>query len=134
MDIRLCLLVVSCILTLNHAWSQVEHNFVVGPQNTTCDSLPEIFQNKAIALDQIRAAKFRFTQQFEIVRPSGFQGANYYSCDGKNGFLLVKNDNQNIIFKDVPTKIWEEFIQSNNMEGYFLKKIKQQYPTLDFDQ
>jgi len=111
------------------AQGQVEHNFVIGPQITNCDSLPPTYTNPERALEIIRGAKFRFTEDFEIRRNSGFRGANFYSCDNEQGFLIVKVDDQSIIFPNVPKKIWDEFIGSNNMEGYYLR-IKNEYPLL----
>ena len=108
---------------------QVEHNFLVGPNKTDCDSLPEIFPDQDRALELIQGAKFRFTQEFEIRRNAGFRGANFYSCDNEEGLLVVKVDDQSIIFPNVPKRIWDEFIGSNNMEGYYLR-IKREYPIL----
>lgn len=111
------------------ALSQIEHNFLIAPQKTDCDSLPPIFSGPGQALDMIRGAKFRFTEDFQIRRNSGFRGANFYSCDNEKGFLIVKVDDQSIIFPDVPKQIWDEFIGSNNMEGYYYG-IKKEYSRL----
>ena len=114
---------------INLAKSQVEHNFLIGPQKTDCDSLPPTYITSDQALEMIQAAQFRFTEDFEIRRNTGFRGANFYSCDNEQGFLIVKVDDQSIIFPDVPKKIWDEFIGSNNMEGYYYK-IKKDYSQL----
>ena len=130
MSYQIALILLFLTGSAKQAISQIDHNFLVGPQKTDCDSLPALFTDHHQALKMIRGANFRFTQDFEIRRNTGFRGANFYSCDNRNGFLIVKVNDQSIIFPDVPKQIWDEFIGSNNMEGYYYK-IKKDYTQLE---
>ncbi len=129
MSYQIPLILVLVLGTVNLVHGQVEHNFSIAPQKTNCDSLPPAFLNADQALEMIQAAKFRFTEDFQIRRNSGLRGANFYSCDNESGFLIVKVDDESIIFQDLPKKIWSQFIGSDNMEGYYFK-IKRKYSIL----
>ena len=104
---------------------EVEHNYLVGPQSTNCDSLDliEISLSESIAL--IRASTYRFDQSFRLTRKQGLQLGEYYSCDNKEGFLIIKYDGKESLYYKVDKHIWDELISSLDPEGYYLK-IKQQ--------
>ena len=118
----LLLLLVCC------AKAQVEHNYLVGPQNTDCDSLDLSKANEAEAMDLIRKTKFRFDQHFDIRRNTGLQAGHFFSCDNKTGYLIIKSDGQNHLFVQVPMEIWEMMTSGGDPEGIFQEKIKSKYP------
>ena len=104
---------------------EVEHNFLVGPQSTNCDSLDLIGSSLSESIDLIRASTYRFDQSFRLTRKQGLQLGEYYSCDSKEGFLIIKYDGKESLYYKVEKHIWDELISSSDPEGYFLN-IKQQ--------
>ena len=118
----LVLIFVVQIYPISKAFGQeVEHNYKVGPQQTTCDSLDLDNRDAAESMKIIRNTKFRFQQSFRLTRRQGFKGGEFYSCDNKKGYLVVKMDDQEMLYKNVELKIWEELISSSDPEGYYLK-------------
>jgi hypothetical protein len=109
---------------------EVEHNYQVGPQNATCDSLKIQKLNSEQAMEQIRGTKFRVQQSFKLPRREGFKGGEFYSCDGDTGFLIIKYSQSVFLFTDVDKEIWKNLKTSQDPEGYFLE-IKEGLQNID---
>ncbi len=103
---------------------EVEHNYVVGPQNTNCDSLDLDGLSVNEAVGAITSSKFRLDQQFKLNRPGGLMAGGFYSCDNAKGFLIIIFDGKKQLFNEVPLATWDAFVSSSNPEDYFLNKIK----------
>ena len=115
------LLVIQC-------FAQVEHNFPVGPQKTSCDSLPANFDNAGEAIQQIEITSFRFNQQFKLTRTWGITAGNFYSCDNAIGFLILTFENgEKQLIKAVPKIVWNDFIQSSDLNEFYKNKILPNY-------
>ncbi len=100
----------------------VEHNYLVGPQFTDCDSLK--FDGLTIekTIEYIRTLKFRYQQNFKLTRRMGFKGAEYFSCDLMTGLLIIHHDGKQFLFSDVSKADWEILSSSSDPEGYYLQK------------
>lgn len=101
---------------------EIEHNYKVEPQFTSCDSL--VIQDLSLeqAINLIRDTNFRIRQSFKLTRQQGFKGGEYFSCDGKIGFLIIKYPETEFLFQDVKKEIWQALRTSRDPEGYFLEK------------
>ena len=110
---------------------EVGHNYLVGPQNTNCDSL----QLSGLSIDEkissIEKTSFRFDQGFKISRISGIRSGHFYSCDGISGFLILTIGKEKKIFSGIPKTTWDEFIKSADLDGFFEAKISNKYPELN---
>jgi hypothetical protein len=100
---------------------EVEHNYNLGPQKTTCDSLKIQELNAGEAVEQIRGTIFRVQQSFKLTRRAGFKGGAFYSCDGNTGFLIIKFNESELLFMDVEKERWKNLKTSPDPEGYFLE-------------
>ena len=108
----------------------VEHNYKVGPQSTSCDSLILEALNPERAIEKIRDAKFRFQQSFKLTRRQGFKEGEFYSCDGEIGFLIIKYNESEFLYVEVKNEIWDKLKTSQDPEGYFLE-IKDDLRNID---
>jgi len=121
------LIFISSFIIINITIAQeIEHNYLVGPQVTDCDSLSLHGLSMPESIAQIRTAKFRFDQSFRLTRKKGLQLGEYYSCNGKDGFLIIKYDGNESLYVTVAMDIWQGLISSSDPEGHFLN-IKQQF-------
>lgn len=117
------LLPVIFFMTLSSLYAQeVEHNYLVGPRFTDCDSLKIDGLSTAKAIDLIRLMKFRYQQNFKLTRRSGFKSAEFYSCDLLSGILIVQFDNEQFLFMEVRKADWELLTSSSDPEGFYLDK------------
>jgi hypothetical protein len=124
----LAVFVAFCFKTAN---GQVEHNYLVGPQSTDCDSLDISLLSLEDAISTIEKGKFRFQQQFKISRIYGVMNARYYSCDGEFGYLIMMIDKKDYIYISVPKHVWDKLIASSNINGFYASEIKQNYEVIE---
>lgn len=120
-------IILSCLLGVHHLFGQVEHNYPVGPQNTNCDSLDIYALSFDEAVHLIERSTFRFQQQFKISRTYGVMNARYYSCNGEEGYLIMKVDKKDLLYFDVPKIKWERLISSADINGFYDSEIAGQY-------
>lgn len=106
----------------NQAFAQeVEHNYLVGPQFTNCDSLEVNELSPEKKIDAIRTSKFRFDQSFNLTRRQGLQGGEYYSCDNQVGFLVITYNGEEFLYEGVEKATWNNLISSSDPESEFLR-------------
>ena len=110
-----------------NVFAQVEHNYPMGPQKTNCDSLSAISSVFSEALHAIEISTWRFKQSIKLNRLNGILRAEYYSCDGQTGFLIVLTSNKECIYKIVPVNLWNEFLKTNDPEKYIDEKISKNF-------
>lgn len=104
---------------------EAEHNYLVGPQVTNCDSLDINGLSLTKSISLIRASIYRFDQSFRLTRKKGLQLGEYYSCDNKEGYLIIKYDGEEKLYHSVDKILWNELISSSDPERYYLNKILQ---------
>ena len=73
------------------------------------------------ALIRLRMTTFHFDQSFRLTRKQGLKQGEYYSCDGKMGYLIVRFDDATLLFQEVSMAFWETLITSSDPEGYFFR-------------
>jgi hypothetical protein len=106
---------------------EVEHNYPVGPQNTNCDSLKLAELPFQEVISTLENTSFRFDQGFRISRISGVRAAHYYSCNGIVGYLILTIGQEKKVFIDVPKSLWNEFITTSDLDGFYEKNIKSEF-------
>lgn len=106
--------VITTILTAPYLCAaQVEHNFTMGPNNTTCDSLKLSEASESIEL--IRNTKFRFAEELKVSRYKTPRHLWFFSCDGQTGFLIAKEtEEEEILFSNVMLKDWKALLDSRD--------------------
>jgi hypothetical protein len=103
---------------------EVEHNYLVGPQFTQCDSLEIEGMPLEEAIEKIRETKFRYQQNFILTRRHGFKGGEYYSCNNTEGYLIVLYHDNTVVYQNVKKEFWEKLISSTDPEGVYLSNRK----------
>ncbi len=105
-------------------YGQVEHNFTMGPNNTTCDSLDTQDMDNAQLIEEVRNTKFRYQEQLKISRYKSPRQLWFYSCDGKTGYLVAKEtEDEEIIYPNVSIGDWNELLESTDPISAY-KRIK----------
>ena len=99
-------------------------NMPVAPQNTSCQGLPKIFASQEAAINAVEGAKYYFEQEFTTTRNSGFQSAEFLSCDFETGYLVVTHNNTKQIYTGVTQEFWDRFLESGDPDGFYESEIK----------
>ena len=119
------LLILACIVgVFVDSTAQIKYNYIVGPGNTTCDSLVLNQDDFSSKLEKIENARWRYSQSMHLNRPHGLRRADFYSCDVKTGYLVLLIDDQTSIYQNVPVDLWKEFTESPDPDRFIADKIK----------
>ena len=89
--------------------------------------MPTTFRSYSEALTTIQNAKFNITNSVDTSKSSWIEDANYYSCDGVNGFLIIETSKRDYIFKNVPIQIWNNFKNASSFGSFYNRKIRDNY-------
>lgn len=76
------------------------------------------------AMKKIDKVEFNFVQNLELLNPFGIQEATFYSCDGNNGYMVVKTSRRDYIHENVPRYVWEDFKNSYSLNRFYDRYIK----------
>lgn len=104
----------------------VEEEVEVAPE-FTCESLPSSYDSYEDAKNQISSATFPVQESANTAGSSWMRSANFYSCDGQQGFLIIGTDNQTYIHANVSVGLWEEFANASSKGSYYSRNVKGRY-------
>ncbi len=103
----------------------------------TCNNLPDSFPSYEGAIQRVKNCTFRFKDEIKISDSSSawvpdmfswITSANYYSCDGKNGFFIYNTSRgTTYIRQGVPLEVWNGFKNTFSKGSYFNRYIKEKY-------
>jgi hypothetical protein len=92
---------------------------VTSCSSQNCETLPKTYSSYSDAVAKITKANFNITDSVNTSSSSWITGANFYSCNGLKGFLLIETTKQNYIFKDVPTELWNNFKKASSFGKFY---------------
>jgi hypothetical protein len=92
-----------------------------------CEELIKMLETEKDQHRTLQSFEFNFRESFETPAVRGIQKADYYSCNGKSGYLLVNRHNRALLFKDFPIDQWFEFKFANSPENFYSSMIKYNY-------
>jgi len=94
---------------------------------TNCYKLPSTFKSYNQAITLVKAAKFKIIETANTSKSTWVKSANYYSCDGKTGYLIIMLKSKEYIHSNMPYSIWKGFKNANSIGSYYDKKIRYKY-------
>lgn len=124
---KLCKLLIFCCMWSHQMWAQEikdPQNMPVKPEHTDCQELPDSFDDLQSALTAIKSSRFYYEQKIKTTRKNGLMGANYYSCDFKNGYLIIRFDNVEQLYPQVEMALWKRFQQTRDIDGFYAREIR----------
>jgi len=82
--------------------------------------------NQAEAL--IKQAQFKIEEQ-QNMRSSGWiKRAEYYSCDGETGYLIIYLDRgKSYLHQNLPLSVWKAFVNASSYGSFYTKRIRGNY-------
>lgn len=97
-----------------------------------CEEIPDSFSSFSEAERIVRNAKYQFTDKISNLDSEWITSAEYYSCDGKQGYFIMCTVKSGCyIFDDVEMEIWEGFKGAGDYGKYYHKAIKGKYRMYD---
>jgi hypothetical protein len=93
-----------------------------------CKNLPTTFSSYSQAITLVQSSTFKVQETANTASSSWITSANYYSCDGKTGYLIyTTNRGYQYIHKGVPIEVWEEFKNAPSKGSYYNQNIKHSF-------
>ena len=97
-------------------------------KSQSCTDLPDKFVSYSEAISAIQDAEFKYTDKLPSGKSSWIATANYYSCDGKTGYLVYStNKGKEYIHEGVSKNVWIEFKTAPSSGSYYVYNIKNNY-------
>jgi len=109
--------------------AQDPQNQKVENVKTNCDKISSEFNSLDEAKKILDSATFSFSQEFKTTKSSGVIAANFYTCDNEKGYLWIRVNGKEYIYKDVTHFKWKELIETNDLDGYYEENIKGKFPS-----
>jgi hypothetical protein len=102
--------------------------FLLNCNSQPCTSLPAKFSSYSAAIAAITKIDFKYTDNLQTGKSSWIVTANYYSCDGKTGYIIyITTKGKKYIHEGVPKSIWLEFKTAPSSGSYYNFNIKNKY-------
>ena len=97
-------------------------------KSQSCKQLPDNFYSYSQAIQEIKNATFKYTENLPYGKSSWIISASFYSCDGSTGYLIYTTDKgKEYIHEKVPIRVWREFKNASSSGSYYVQNIKGRY-------
>lgn len=101
--------------------------FILCSCSQNCKELPSSYKNHEEAITIVLTTNFKYTDNCDVSDSSFIRSADYYSCNGLTGYLIMGINNTDYIFQDIPYPVWTQFKNANSKGRFFNMKIKGRY-------
>ncbi len=101
--------------------------FSICCNSQNCLDLDENFKSYEEAKYVIKSTDFNFSDSCDTSKSSWVRGAEYYSCDGDYGYLLIQLKERVYIHKDLPRELWDDFKRASSFGRFYNYNIKGKY-------
>lgn len=99
----------------------------ISKAQTDCKNLPTAFTSYNDAVLKVTSSKFLYSDVLSGNFSSWIDKASYYSCDKKNGYLILETSDTQYIHKNVPLNVWHTFKVAKSKGSYYSKYIRGRY-------
>ena len=96
--------------------------------NGQCNNLPSNFSSYQQAIRTIQNTKFVLTDRLPSGKSSWIKTANYYSCNGTNGYMIYTTDKgRQYIHSGLPLNVWQAFKTASSSGSFYVRNMKNRY-------
>lgn len=97
---------------------------IVSCKGQSCYDLPTDYSTYSMAVDAVKTASFQIEDSFNS--DSWIRKGSYFSCDGENGFLIIKMERKSkeYIYKNVEYSVWKNFKESDSKGEFYNQYLK----------
>ncbi len=100
-------------------------------QKINCSNMPEDWITETEAIFCIENTAFKSKESIIAKESSWFKSAQYYSCDGKIGHLIIKRHKNSVVHKNVPLSIWQGMKVAKSIQKFYDNFIRNRYKTVN---
>ena len=97
---------------------------LIAQGSCNCENVDHINENPEKVVAYLESSDLSFTESVDSKKVEGIQEASYYYCKDGHGFLLIKFDKKERLYKEVPLEVWFELKFNDTMDHYYKSQIK----------
>ncbi|NLP59411.1 KTSC domain-containing protein [Lutibacter sp. B1] len=101
--------------------------FITSCNSQDCSNFKNSFSSYEQAKKIIETTDFELYDKCNTSKSSWILKAEYYSCDKKNGYLIIRTRKKTYIHKRLPKKLWNEFKNADSFGKFYNARIKGKY-------
>lgn len=115
---KLVLIAIALCALNSFTQAQVEHNFEMSPEKTDCHLL-ELTDSKADNIAAIKNANYRLKENLKLSRYYSPKNLDFYSCDGKFGYLIAEMQGSLVLHMNIRTTLWDSLTNTDDPIGFY---------------
>ena len=92
-----------------------------------CKQMPNHFNSYNEAISFVKKATFKFKDFANTSESSWIRSASFFSCDGENGYFILRTDRQEYLHSGVPISVWRGFKTALSFGSFYDRNIKGRY-------
>lgn len=100
---------------------------IIAKDPCQCDRAKKFSKEQNELIEFLEATDLDYTETFTNDEVSEIVEASYYYCSNDHGYLYLKLQDKEKVYKDVPLNVWFEFKFNEEIESYYTSQIKYQY-------
>lgn len=102
--------------------------YALSCKSQDCNNLKSPFSSYSKAIQEVKASTFLIKDSANTTNSSWITSATYYSCNGKNGYLIyTTNRGYQYIHQQLPLMVWKEFKNASSKGSYYNAHIRNKY-------
>ncbi len=92
-----------------------------------CNELPNSFSNYEQAREMVLTSNYQIKERADVSDSPWITSVEYLSCDGLNGFFVIKIKDKTYIHQNMPYDVWQNFTEAESKGSFYSKKIRGRY-------
>lgn len=96
-------------------------------EDCSCQKVDDINDDPEKIVAYLENSELNFSESLVGSTGNGIQQAAYFYCDDDQGYLFIKINNKERLYKDVPLGVWFEFKFDDTLERFYRSQIKYEY-------
>jgi hypothetical protein len=92
-----------------------------------CKELPNSFHSYEQARELVLASNYQIEEVADVSDSAWITSVKYLSCDGLNGFFVIKIGKKTYIHQNMPYELWRKFTEAESKGSFYSRKIRSQY-------
>lgn len=101
--------------------------FSCNSKSGNCSDLPPSFSSYNDAISSVESVDFKIEDEADTSKSSWIRSADFYSCDGDSGYLIISTDDHEYIHENLPVSVWEDFKNADSFGKFYNANIKNNY-------
>ena len=92
-----------------------------------CEEKVMVLNSYIEIIEWLKSTSFYVKETINTSSSPWIRSANYYSCDGNKGYLILGFKTKEYVFRDIPYNIWIDFKKAKDFGKYYHDFIKGKY-------